>query len=65
MSDITMCMSDDCTRRHECYRHEAKPSEYRQSYSHFYEEGKHCRMFVRYLPDPIDINDIAVLATDK
>ncbi len=32
MPDITMCQGNDCPIKHKCYRHEAKPSEYRQSY---------------------------------
>lgn len=32
MPDITMCHGDSCPIKKECYRHEAIPSEYRQSY---------------------------------
>ena len=36
MIDITMCCSKDCPRKSTCYRHEAKPNPYWQSYSDFY-----------------------------
>lgn len=50
MPDITMCASDVCCARHECYRHEAKPSEFRQSYSDFYSDEKNCSHFIRFEP---------------
>jgi hypothetical protein len=34
MPDISMCLSDICERRYECYRHEAVPSQY-QAYAVF------------------------------
>lgn len=34
MADITMCTSDDCPVKDNCYRHLAKPSQI-QSYSNF------------------------------
>jgi hypothetical protein len=30
--DITMCLSPDCPRRKQCYRHEAVPDKQYQSY---------------------------------
>lgn len=32
MPDITMCEGGNCPIKNKCYRHTAKPSEYRQSY---------------------------------
>jgi hypothetical protein len=32
MPDITMCEGTGCPAKDNCYRHTAKPSEYRQSY---------------------------------
>lgn len=32
MVDIAMCEKSDCSKFSECYRAQAKPSEYRQSY---------------------------------
>ena len=32
MPDITMCKGTDCPLKDNCYRHNAKPSEFRQSY---------------------------------
>ena len=32
MPDISMCSGDNCPIRKKCYRHNAKPSEFRQSY---------------------------------
>lgn len=45
MPDITMCSTDDCPRRKECYRHEAKPDSW-QSYTDFYKHlGLDCDKF--------------------
>lgn len=35
MSDITKCTNEECPLRHKCYRAQAKPHEYRQSYAMF------------------------------
>ena len=35
MPDLSMCGNDACPSAGECYRHEAKPSEFLQAYSHF------------------------------
>lgn len=32
MVDISMCVQNECPKFGECYRAQAKPSEYRQSY---------------------------------
>ena len=32
MPDISMCPGTACTKRNECYRYRATPSEYRQSF---------------------------------
>lgn len=32
MPDIAMCNGEGCPKKDECYRHTAKPSEFRQSY---------------------------------
>lgn len=37
MSDITICVNDDCPERKDCYRHNAKPNSLRQSYADFSE----------------------------
>ena len=45
MPDITMCMGEGCPIKNHCYRHIAKPSEFRQSY--FMEspwDGEKCEM---------------------
>lgn len=36
MPDITMCMKEDCPKKHTCYRQTAKP-DILQSYSYFEE----------------------------
>ena len=35
MPDISMCANDECPMAKKCYRHEAKPNEYLQSWTHF------------------------------
>ena len=35
MPDIEMCLNEDCPLKETCYRHEAIPSEYLQSYNTF------------------------------
>jgi hypothetical protein len=35
MPDISMCVNDACPSAAKCYRHEAKPTEFRQAYSEF------------------------------
>ena len=35
MPDISMCLNDACPSATRCYRHEAKPNEWRQSYAEF------------------------------
>jgi hypothetical protein len=35
MPDISMCSNDECPLSKTCYRFNAKPSEYRQSYTRF------------------------------
>ena len=35
MPDITMCLQDDCPMKGGCYRHEATPTSYRQSFAVF------------------------------
>lgn len=35
MPDITMCANDECPLASQCYRHEAEPNEYKQSYAVF------------------------------
>lgn len=50
MPDITMCMNDGCPLAGSCYRHEAKPNEYWQSFAMFeYQltsEGTLCDNFI-------------------
>jgi len=46
MPDISMCLNDECHLAKECYRHEAKPSEW-QSYSCFHpDESGECKHFL-------------------
>lgn len=47
MPDITMCTNENCSIKHKCYRHEAIPSEYNQSYMKFQfnEEDNTCSSF--------------------
>lgn len=35
MPDITMCRNKFCEKRDKCYRQQARPSEYMQSYLYF------------------------------
>lgn len=35
MPDISMCQSEECPSRKECYRHEAEPDELTQCYADF------------------------------
>lgn len=37
MPDITMCMTKDCPKKETCYRAQATPDKYMQSYSDFKE----------------------------
>ena len=53
MADISMCLGKGCPLRDTCYRHTAKPNEYRQAYFvsapvKFDDEGKnaHCANFI-------------------
>lgn len=42
MADIAMCTKSDCPSFGECYRAQAKPNEYRQSYMDFDNAGESC-----------------------
>jgi len=42
MADIAMCEKSDCPSFKECYRAQAKPNEYRQSYMDFDNAGEIC-----------------------
>lgn len=35
MPDISMCANETCANKTKCYRHEAEPNPYRQSYAAF------------------------------
>lgn len=35
MADISMCANHDCPSAKQCYRHEAQPNPWRQSYGMF------------------------------
>ncbi len=53
MPDITMCEDRDCPKRKECYRFNAKPSEFRQSWfteSPRKKDSLECRMFWEIIP---------------
>ena len=55
MVDIAMCDSKECPKFVECYRAQAKPSEYRQSYFtglNFDENG--CIYFIKMLQSSPD-----------
>jgi len=57
MPDITMCRGEDCPIQKECYRHEATPSEYRQSYfviSPYDKETKSCDHYNQMKKKPDD-----------
>lgn len=48
MPDISMCLNEECPQRYECYRHEAKPSEY-QAYGDFkFDNDNGCEHFWQY-----------------
>ena len=42
MSDITMCLNKECSLKDNCYRFNAKPNPYRQSYGSFKPVGDKC-----------------------
>lgn len=44
-NDITMCSNEDCPLKKKCYRHEATPNPYWQSYSDFQPIGNTCDGF--------------------
>jgi len=50
MPDITMCMTEDCPLFKECYRAQAVPNPYRQSYAKFEwvkkMDGTACQHFI-------------------
>jgi hypothetical protein len=46
MPDITMCNNDECPRAKECYRHEATPSPYAQTYTRFIHNRNGCSAFM-------------------
>jgi hypothetical protein len=47
MADITMCEGKECPMKQNCYRHTAKPNEFRQSYfMHEPIKQGHCMEFV-------------------
>lgn len=47
MPDISMRKNEECSKKLSCYRFAAKPSEYRQSYASFYEDGYgKCEYFI-------------------
>lgn len=45
MADLTMCTNDECPLASNCYRHEATPSEYRQSYFRASPDGDTCKYY--------------------
>ena len=45
MADITMCQNSQCPLFDSCYRAQAKPSQYRQSYAVF-EGGENCDSYI-------------------
>jgi len=47
MPDITLCVSKTCLRKEGCYRHNAIPFKYRQSYAEFQEDQNgECEYFI-------------------
>ncbi len=57
MPDIAMCRNVDCPRAKECYRHEAEPSELRQSYAGFYYGPNGCDYFMTIWKTPQEQED--------
>ena len=46
MPDITMCMNHSCPMADTCYRNQAKPDKYRQSWSNFNPDDEpECRYY--------------------
>jgi hypothetical protein len=46
MPDISMCLNKTCPLAKECYRFNAKPSEYSQAYADFKPKGLKCEYFM-------------------
>ena len=47
MADITLCLSETCPQRRQCFRHEAPPKRFGQSYHAFTQsKGDECEWFV-------------------
>ena len=56
MADITMCINTECPKSNSCYRVQAKPDDYLQSYSNF----EYCNKssdFEDYIPIKKDIEN--------
>ena len=41
MPDISMCNNEECSKKDTCYRHEATPDPYRQSYTIYNPDNCH------------------------
>lgn len=54
MSDIAMCRSKTCPLRYTCYRAQAEPNPYRQSYADF--DPKNCDAYWKM--EPVNGKDI-------
>ena len=51
MVDISMCLNYWCPHKDTCYRYQAKPNEYWQSYSSFTpDENGICMYYIEYIP---------------
>lgn len=49
MPDITMCVNRKCPKKRKCYRHEAIPSQMRQSFAEFKGDSTdHCFIPMHY-----------------
>jgi len=48
MPDITMCSTQKCLHRYQCYRYMAIASKFRQTYSDFYaKDAENCDDFIQ------------------
>lgn len=52
MPDITLCVSENCPIRNDCYRNQAEPSDW-QSFCDFYKDDeKDCDLFMKMYTKP-------------
>lgn len=46
MPDITMCNNNECILNSDCYRYNAEPNPYWQSWSYFEPSGENCDYYI-------------------